>query len=141
MTTTRTAAARPASSTGRRRPASALVAATLTLLSAAVGSYGAVFFSSGDGISNMEANFLLGYLAISAYGVVCALWLLRGAEPGRVGVVFYGAWLLLFNAFHVLFIQDLGALPFGLIGAGIALAAMTPAVRRLTGASGAAGVG
>lgn len=115
-----------------RPPATVLVAAGLTALVCLVGSYGAVYFSTLDGITDMGLTFLVSYVPISVFGLVAAVALVRGSDAGRLGVVSYGLWLTAFNAFKIFYIQEAEAIPFGVVGLLILGGVLAPATRRWT---------
>jgi hypothetical protein len=138
MTTSLTSTSRTADrgpgdlSVRRRPPAGALVAGVLTLLVGLVGSYGAVYFSSLDGLDDEGLTFLFVYVPVAVFGVVAAIALFRGHETGRLGVLSFALWLSVFNAFKIFYIDEGEAIPFGVVGLVILAGILSPATRRWT---------
>lgn len=114
----------------RRRPPAAITAGLLTVLVCLVGSYGAVYFSSLDGLDDEGLTFLVAYVPVSVFGIVSALALLRGSAAGRLGVLTYALWLTVFNVFKIFYIGEGEAVPFGVVGLLILAGTLAPATRR-----------
>ena len=114
------------SSTRRRPPATVIGASALTALIAAVGAYGAIYFTGKEGWDAAGATFVATYEFITLAGLVSAVAFLRGHALGRVGVIVYGIWMTYFTVFKITAIQEWEAIPFG----AIALTALFLATRR-----------
>jgi len=122
-TTARTGSARP--------PATAVVSASLACLAAAVGGYGAVYFTGLDGgFTQIELTFLVAYEFLAALGLFSAIALLRGRALGQAGTVVYGTWMTVFTLFKVGYIHETQAIPFGIVGLVVLGLALAPATRR-----------
>jgi hypothetical protein len=113
-----------------RPPATAIVAASLACLTAAVGGYGAVYFTGTGGFTQIELTFLVAYEFLAALGLVSAIALLRGRSLGQAGTVVYALWMTVFTAFKVGYIHETEAIPFGIVGLVILGLALAPATRR-----------
>ena len=114
------------SSTRRRPPATVIGASALTALMAAVGAYGAIYFTGKEGWDAAGATFVATYEFITLAGLVSAVAFLRGNTLGRIGVIVYGIWMTYFTVFKITAIQEWEAIPFG----AIALTTLLLATRR-----------
>lgn len=118
MTTTPTTG-RALESTERRTgrpPAPAVTAAALSIVLALFGGYGAIYFSGLEGWNDTVITFVTTYEAISVFAVVSAVALLRGSGHGRVGLVAYGVFMVVFTIMKLVTIQEVEAIPFGVVG-------------------------
>ena len=113
-----------------RPPAPAVTAAVLSILLALFGGYGAIYFSGLEGWDDTVITFVTTYEAISAFVIVSAVALLRGSSHGRVGLVAYGAFMVIFTVMKLLTIQELEAIPFGVVGLVIVGLALHSKTRR-----------
>jgi hypothetical protein len=116
--------------TRRRAPGTVLAAVGLTGLVAAFGAYGAAYFTGLDGYDDMGLTFLTAYESVAAFGLVSAFAMARRSELGRAGVVAYGAFMTVFNAFKIGYIHELEAIPFGVAGLAILLLPLTRSAKR-----------
>lgn len=105
---------------GRRRPA-AVVASVLVALIAAVGGYGAIYFTGLEGWDGIGVSFVVAYEFLSLIGLVAAVAHLRGHRLGRPAVILYATWIIYFTLYKLIAFQELQAIPFGVLAA-IALA-------------------
>ena len=108
----------------RRAPATVLSASILLGLIAAVGGYGAIYFTSLEGWNGIGVSFVVAYEFLSLTGLIAVVAFLRNHPLGRPGVVLYATWMIYFTAFKLIAFQELQAIPFGLI-AGLALILVT----------------
>jgi hypothetical protein len=106
--------------TARRRPARVVVASVLVTLIAAVGGYGAIYFTGLEGWSGIGVSFVVAYEFLSLTGLLAAVAFFRGHPLGRPAVIFYAAWMIYFTLFKLIAFQELQAIPFGVL-AGVAL--------------------
>ena len=114
MTTDITTAGSTAAAT-RRPPATVLAASALLGLIAAVGGYGAIYFTGLEGWNGIGASFVVAYEFLSLTGLVAVVAYLRGHRLGRPGVTFYAIWMIYFTLFKLISFQELQAIPFGVI--------------------------
>ena len=114
----------------RRRPASVLVAAILLGLIAAAGGYGAIYFTGLEGWDAAGVTFVTTYEAIVVFALASAVALLRGSSHGRVGLVAWGIFMVGFTIMKVVTIQELQAIPFGVVGLVVLGLALHPATKR-----------
>lgn len=106
-----------ASTTTRRLPATSVTGAILLGLIAAVGGYGAIYFTGLEGWDGIGASFVVAYEFLSATGLIAVIAFLRGHRLGRPGVIFYAVWMMYFTLFKLIAFQELQAIPFGVIAA------------------------
>ena len=116
-----------------RRPATVVTATALTTLLALVGGYGAIFFTGLDGWDASGITFVTTYDAVALFGLVSAWAMFLGNAHGRVGVVAYAIFMIGFTIMKVLTIQELQAIPFGVVALGVLAAALHPRSRAYTG--------
>ena len=116
-----------------RRPATVVVASALTALLALFGGYGAIYFTGLEGWDAAGITFVTTYEAISIFGLVAAVALLLGNSHGRVGVATYAIFMVGFTVMKVVTIQELQAIPFGVVALGILAAVLHPRTRAYTG--------
>ncbi|RYU14117.1 hypothetical protein [Nocardioides iriomotensis] len=116
-----------------RRPATVVTATALTTLLALVGGYGAIFFTGLDGWDAAGITFVTTYDAIALFGLVSAWAMFLGNAHGRVGVAAYAIFMIGFTVMKVLTIQELQAIPFGVVALGVLAAALHPRSRAYTG--------
>ena len=114
MTTDITTAGSTAAAT-RRPPATVLAASALLGLIAAVGGYGAIYFTGLEGWNGIGASFVVAYEFLSLTGLVAVVAYLRGHRLGRPGVTFDAIWMIYFTLFKLIAFQELQAIPFGVI--------------------------
>jgi hypothetical protein len=127
MTTLTRTGSTPAARTHLPRPA--LAAAVLTLLMSAMGAYGAIYFTGLEGWDDFGITYVTTYEFITFTGFVSAVALLRGSPLGRVGVLWFATFQVVFTACKLLTIQEVSAIPFG-VAALVVLALVTrPSVR------------
>jgi hypothetical protein len=119
--------------TTTRRPATVVTATALTALLALFGGYGAIYFTGLDGWDAAGITFVTTYEAISIFGIVSAVALLLGNSHGRVGVIAYAVFMVGFTIMKVVTIQELQAIPFGVVALGILAAVLHPRTRAYTG--------
>jgi hypothetical protein len=118
----------------RTRPPVAVVAAVaLTVLIAAVGGYGALYFSGLDGWSDMDLTFVVAYDFLALFGLVSAVAFARRSLIGHAGLVTYAVWMNVFNAFKVGYIHEAEAIPFAVVGLLILGLALSRPARRYVG--------
>jgi hypothetical protein len=120
------------SSTRRRPPVTVIAASALTALIAAVGAYGAIYFTGKEGWDAAGATFVATYEFITLAGLVSAVAFLRGHALARVGVIVYGIWMTYFTVFKITAIQEWEAIPFGAIALTTLLLATRPSARDYT---------
>jgi hypothetical protein len=116
-----------------RRPATVVVASALTALLALFGGYGAIYFTGLEGWDAAGITYVTTYEAISIFGLVSAVALLLRNSHGRVGVIAYAIFMVGFTIMKVVTIQELEAIPFGVVGLGILAAVLHPRTRAYTG--------
>ncbi len=115
----------------RRRPApTALTAATLALLLGGVGGYGSVYFTGLEGWDAMGATYVAVYLWIAGTGVAAAVAFLRGHRLGHAGMVWFGAWAVVFTVFKMASIQEWEASVFGAVGLVLLVLVTRPSARK-----------
>jgi hypothetical protein len=119
--------------TTRRRPGTVVAATALTTLLALVGGYGAIFFTGLEGWDATGITFVTTYDAIALFGLVSAWAMFLGNAHGRVGVVAYAIFMVGFTVMKVLTIQELQAIPFGVVALGVIAGALHPRTRAYTG--------
>ena len=107
--------------TGHRRRPAAVVASVLVALIAAVGGYGAIYFTGLEGWDGIGVSFVVAYEFLSLIGLLAAIAHLRGHRLGRPAVVLYATWIIYFTLYKLIAFQELQAIPFGVLAA-IALA-------------------
>jgi len=110
----------------RRPPATVLAVSGLLGLIAAVGGYGAIYFTGLEGWDGIGVSFVVAYEFLSLTGLIAIVAYLRGHHLGRPGVIFYASWMIYFTLFKLIAFQELQAIPFGVIAA----SALVLAVRR-----------
>jgi hypothetical protein len=115
MTTVTNARSEATATTTRRPPATVLTASILLGLIAAVGGYGAIYFTGLEGWNGIGASFVVAYEFLSLTGLVAVVAYLRGHRLGRPGVTFYAIWMIYFTLFKLIAFQELQAIPFGVI--------------------------
>ena len=128
MTTTLTPTSAPTTSRPRP-PAAAVTAALLTLLASAMGAYGAIYFIGLEGWDDLGITFVTTYEYIALTGLVSGVALFRGSRLGWVGVLWYAAFQVAFTACKLLTIQEVEAIPFGVVGVVLLVLATRPSVR------------
>jgi len=116
-----------------RRPATVVTATALTTLLALVGGYGAIFFTGLDGWDAAGITFVTTYDAVALFGLVSAWAMFLGNAHGRVGVAAYAIFMIGFTVMKVLTIQELQAIPFGVVALGVLAAVLHPRSRAYTG--------
>ena len=112
-----------------RAPRPALTAALLALLMSGMGAYGAIYFTGLEGWEDMGLTFLVTYEFVSLTGLASAVAMIQGFRLGLVGVLWYAAFQLVFTTFKLIAIQEVEAIPFGVVAAAVALLATRPSVR------------
>jgi hypothetical protein len=125
---------RPASA---RPPGTVIVAAVLTVLVAAVGTYGAVYFSGVDGYDPIDATFISVYGYFSVVGAAAAIAQVRGSRIGRAGVIMWGIWMLVFTMVKIVTILETEAIPFGVVALVVIALTLAPPTRRFVAARNA----
>ena len=119
-----------AATTDRTRPTrAALVAATLVALTSAFGAYGAVYFTGLEGWDDMGVTYVTTYEFIALTGLVSALALFRGHRLGLIGITWYAAFQVVFTAMKLLTIQEISAIPFGVVGLAVLALVTRPSTR------------
>jgi hypothetical protein len=105
-----------ATTTTRRRPPATVIAASILLgLIAAVGAYGAIYFTGLEGWSGLGLSFVVSYEFLAVGGLIAIIAFLRGHRLGRPGVTVYAIWMIYFTLFKLIAFQELQAIPFGVI--------------------------
>jgi hypothetical protein len=122
----------PATTTRRRPPATVLAASILVGLIAAVGGYGAIYFTGLEGWSGLGLTYVISYEFLTLSGLVAAVAFLRGHRLGRPGVIVYAIWMIYFTIFKVAAFQEWQAIPFGVIATTALLCATRPSARNYT---------
>lgn len=112
-----------------RLPAPAVAAGVLTLLLTALGAYGAIYFTGLEGWDDFGITYVTTYEWIAGTGFVAAVALLRGHPLGRVGVLWYALFQLVFTACKLLTILELEAIPFGVVNLVVLVLLTRPSVR------------
>lgn len=121
----------PTASTRRGRPpAPAVTAAVLAILLSLFGGYGAIYFTGLEGWDAAGVTFVTTYEAIVVFALASAVALLRGSSHGRVGLVAWGIFMVGFTIMKVVTIQELQAIPFGVVGLVVLGLVLHPATRR-----------
>lgn len=127
----------PTAPATRRLPMSVRVASTLTLLMAAVTSYGAYYFSFVFEDPQPGAGtyaFVTLFWAITLTASVAAVGLLRGSETARRVLVVYAWAEILWTVAKLVFWQETEALVFGVVSVGVLLVFRSRAARAWTAA-------
>lgn len=119
--------------TTTRRPGTLVTASVLTALLTLFGGYGAIYFTGLEGWDAAGITFVTTYEAIVAFGLASAVALFLGNSHGRVGVVAYALFMVAFTVMKVVTIQELQAIPFGVVALGILAAVLHPRTRAYTG--------
>lgn len=114
----------------RRPPATVIIAAVLTILVAAVGTYGAVYFSLLDGYDDVDAPFISMYAYLSLIGIVSAIAQLRGSAIGQAGTIAWGTYGVLFTLVKLVTIQEMEAIGFGVIALIVVVLSLAGPTRR-----------
>lgn len=115
---------------GRRRPpAPALVAIALSTVLALFAGYGAIYFTGLEGWDAAGITFVTTYEAVSLFALASAFALARGSSHGRVGLGAYGMFMIGFTVMKLVTIQEMSAIPFGIVGAVILGLVMHPRTR------------
>jgi hypothetical protein len=134
MSTALTTTLDPAPSATRRPPATVVGAAAASVLAAAVGAYGSVYFTGLQGWTGMNQTYVVTYAATSLFGLVSAIALLFGRDltgsAGRRGVLCYAIWLVGFSLFKMFRFQEWEAATFLVVGLLIVLLSVSPSTRR-----------
>ena len=112
-----------------RAPRPALAAALLALFMSGTGAYGAIYFTGLEGWEDMGLTFLVTYEFVSITGLASAVAMIQGFRLGLVGVLWYAAFQLVFTAFKLAAIQEVEAIPFGVVAAVVLVLATRPSVR------------
>lgn len=100
----------------RRRPSATVITTSILLgVIAAVGGYGAIYFTGLEGWSGIGLSFVVAYEFLSLTGLVAVVAYLRGHPLGRPAVIFYATWMIYFTLFKLIAFQELQAIPFGAI--------------------------
>ena len=73
------------------------------------------------------------YDAVALFGLVSAWAMFLGNAHGRVGVAAYAVFMVGFTIMKVLTIQELQAIPFGVVALGVLAAVLHPRTRAYTG--------
>lgn len=115
-----------------RRPATVVVASALTALLALFGGYGAIYFTGLEGWDAAGITYVTTYEAISIFGLVSAVALLLRNDHARVGVIAYAVFMVGFTIMKVVTIQELEAIPFGVVALGVLAAVLHPRTRAFT---------
>jgi hypothetical protein len=105
------------------------VAAALVALMAAFGAYGAIYFTGLEGWDDFGITYVTAYEFISLTGLVAALGAFRGHHLGAVGVIWYAAFQVVFTSMKWLTIQEVSAIPFGVLGLVVLALVARPSVR------------
>lgn len=113
----------------RRPPAPALVAVVLSTVLALFAGYGAIYFTGLEGWDAFGITYVTTYGAIVVFALASAVALARGSSHGRVGLVAYGLFNIGFTTMKLVTIQELSAIPFGVVGAIIVGLALHPRTR------------
>jgi hypothetical protein len=129
-TSTRTTGTTPDLTTRRRPPAPALVAVGLATVLSLFGGYGAIYFTGLEGWDAFGITYVTTYEAISIFGLVSAVALLLRNDHARVGVIAYAVFMVGFTIMKVVTIQELQAIPFGVVGLVVLGLALHPATKR-----------
>jgi hypothetical protein len=113
-----------------RPPAPVLVASVLTILLCLFAGYGAIYFTGLEGWDASGITYVTTYEATIVLALVSAVALLRGSAHGRVGLVAWAAFMVVFTIMKLVTIQELSAIPFGVVGVVVGVLALHPATRR-----------
>lgn len=119
----------PPTAVRTRAPGPALAAALLALFMSGTGAYGAIYFTGLEGWEDMGLTFLVTYEFVSITGLVSAVAMIQGFRLGLVGVLWYAAFQLVFTTFKLAAIQEVEAIPFGVVAAVVLVLATRPSVR------------
>ncbi|TCC45482.1 hypothetical protein E0H73_44680 [Kribbella pittospori] len=117
------------SATTRRPPATVVAASVLLGLIAAIGGYGAIYFTGLEGWNGIGASFVVTYEFLSVGGLIAAIAFLRGHRLGRPAVIAYAIWMIYFTVFKLVAFQELQAIPFGVIATIALICATRPTSR------------
>ena len=131
-TATITAPSAAATTTSRpgRPPAPVLTASVLAILLSLFAGYGAIYFTGLEGWDAAGITFVTTYEATVVLALVSAVGLLRGSSHGRVGLVAWAGFIVVFTIMKLVTIQELSAIPFGVVGLLVGALALHPAARR-----------
>ena len=117
-------------SRGGRPPAPVLAASVLTILLSLFAGYGAIYFTGLEGWDAAGITFVTTYEAIVVFALACAVGLLRGSSHARVGLVAWALFMVAFTVMKLVTIQELSAIPFGVVGVLVGFLALHPATKR-----------
>lgn len=113
-----------------RPPAPVLTASVLTILLSLFAGYGAIYFTGLEGWDAAGITYVTTYEATVVLAIVSAVALLRGSAHGRVGLAAWAAFMVVFTAMKLITIQELSAIPFGVVGLLVGGLALHPATKR-----------
>ena len=113
-----------------RPPAPVLTASMLTILLSLFAGYGAIYFTGLEGWDAAGITYVTTYEATVVLALVSAVALLRGSAHGRVGLAAWAAFMVVFTAMKLITIQELSAIPFGVVGLLVGGLALHPATKR-----------
>ncbi|TCC52687.1 hypothetical protein E0H75_02715 [Kribbella capetownensis] len=112
-----------------RPPATVVVASVLLGLIAAIGGYGAIYFTGLEGWNGIGLSFVVAYEFLAVGGLIAAIAFLRGHRLGRPAAIAYAIWMIYFTAFKLIAFQELQAIPFGVIAIIALICATRPTSR------------
>ena len=115
--------------TTSRLPRPAAGAAALAALMSAFGAYGAIYFTGLEGWDDGGITFVTTYEYLALTAFVSAVALFRGHRLGWVGVLWYATFQVVFTTMKWLTIQEVSAIPFGVVGALLLVLLTRPSVR------------
>jgi hypothetical protein len=121
------------STTTRRRPGTVVAATALTTLLALVGGYGAIFFTGLEGWDPAGITFVTTYDAVALFGLVSAWAMFFGNAHGRIGVIAYSLFMVVFTLMKLITIQEMQAIPVGVVAVGVLAAVLHPRTRAYAG--------
>lgn len=107
------------------RPVGVTIALVLTPVIAAVTSGGAVYFSllwsQAPPVTVWTVLFAVAFVAIAIGGVIAAIALARGSEHGRLGLIAYAGFGILFTLAKLVWWQETEATVFGALDVALLL--------------------
>jgi hypothetical protein len=116
-----------------RPPAPVVTASVLTIVLSLFSGYGAVYFTGLEGWDAAGVTFVTTFEGIVVFAITCAVALLRGSDYGRVGLIAWGVFEVAFTVMKLVTIQELQAIPFGVVSLVILGLVLHPRTRAYTG--------
>lgn len=122
--------------TTNTRPVAVTAVLVLTSLVAAVTSGGAIYFSlfwsEAPAVNAWTVLFAVAFVAVAVAGVLAAWALVHGSERGRLGVIGYAAFGILFTLAKLIWWQETEAVLFGALDVALLLLVSGRRVRSWT---------